>query len=591
MALSVNVYNIRPTASANNVNGGGFNPNNANMLTDLAGTSANTASPVVSSASYTFTAGDVGAWVFIQSGTNWTPGWYQIVSVSAGAATLSAGVGAANNWNSSMNGYISLNTVAGCATTASPSSGVFTVDYTRQDAAQLTNTDLTSLANSTTVTSALGTFTPVMVGNLIHLSSLTGSGSSVGWYEIVSYTDAHNVVLDRTPDASNAITAGTYYVGGAFSLGSSTSNQTDATITGLGPTSGTGQWWLIQNGTYALGANFGVNSSTAGTPTFIQGYNEIPCDLSYDGTFTNYPVLNLGTSRTFSSGSNNNVSYLQLLGSGNTSPISFNGNTPAYYVKVIVTASNTSTQAIRLSQGASLVLSEVVCCKAIAVGPQSNSIQMFGNYIHHSDQGIFLGSSGTGQFIDFNIFESMVTAGVEVGNNNTISIKNNTFYGGETPLGAAVTISTGTGMFFGLNNLYYGLETALDATDNDTASQDTYGDFYNNTTDSVYVRMNQNISVDPAFTNVVERTGATATTGSGNTFVQSGATFVTWDINPNTDYLYVSGGTGVTPGIYPILSVDSETQLTLGMTISADATADKTWVITQGHNFLPTGDI
>src|ERR1041385_5743602 len=98
-------------------NGGGFANGVAGFPTDLAATSGNTSAPVVTSASYTFVAGDVGAYVYVKSGTNWTPGWYPINSVSGGAATLGAGIGAATLANGR------LTTVAGCATVASPSRG------------------------------------------------------------------------------------------------------------------------------------------------------------------------------------------------------------------------------------------------------------------------------------------------------------------------------------------------------------------------------------------------------------------------------------------------------------------------------------
>src|SRR5689334_8551301 len=97
-------------------NGGGFDPGNASMATDLAGSSANTASPVVSSASYNFAAGDVGHWLFIQSGTNWTPGWYKIASVASNQATLDAAAGHGVLWSSPFADGVSA--AAGCATTA-----------------------------------------------------------------------------------------------------------------------------------------------------------------------------------------------------------------------------------------------------------------------------------------------------------------------------------------------------------------------------------------------------------------------------------------------------------------------------------------
>src|SRR5271165_3169872 len=68
---------------------GYFDPSQgANGFTDGAATSANTTSPVFTSASYTFVAGDVGAWLFIYSGSGWYTGWYKIVSVASNAATL-----------------------------------------------------------------------------------------------------------------------------------------------------------------------------------------------------------------------------------------------------------------------------------------------------------------------------------------------------------------------------------------------------------------------------------------------------------------------------------------------------------------------
>lgn len=102
---STTVWELRATNDVdslgrNMLQGGGFNPGNANFLADLAcagagGKEANSATPEVSSASYNFVSTDVSAWLYIKSGTNWTPGWYQISSVAANKATLSAAVGTA----------------------------------------------------------------------------------------------------------------------------------------------------------------------------------------------------------------------------------------------------------------------------------------------------------------------------------------------------------------------------------------------------------------------------------------------------------------------------------------------------------------
>ncbi len=64
-------------------------------FTDLATTTGTAANPSVTSASHSFVAADVGNILRITAGTSWTAGFYQIVSVSAGAATLDRACGSA----------------------------------------------------------------------------------------------------------------------------------------------------------------------------------------------------------------------------------------------------------------------------------------------------------------------------------------------------------------------------------------------------------------------------------------------------------------------------------------------------------------
>lgn len=93
---STTLWEWNASATASNVNGGGFNYNNANFLSNLT-TDANTgniASPVVSSATYNFVAGDVGNWLYIKLGVNWYVNcWYQIVSVVSNKVTLFVAIG------------------------------------------------------------------------------------------------------------------------------------------------------------------------------------------------------------------------------------------------------------------------------------------------------------------------------------------------------------------------------------------------------------------------------------------------------------------------------------------------------------------
>lgn len=104
MALSTaTVWEVRPTVGAD-TNGGGFvagasgtdysQQNSAQYtFTDLASTNGTNASPSVTSASHNFVAADVGNLINISAGTNWTAGFYQIVSVAANAATLDRACG------------------------------------------------------------------------------------------------------------------------------------------------------------------------------------------------------------------------------------------------------------------------------------------------------------------------------------------------------------------------------------------------------------------------------------------------------------------------------------------------------------------
>lgn len=276
MAISASViFDIRTTGS-DTANGGGFDPSvTAGMFSDGAATSANTASPVFTSASYNFVAGDVGAWLYIASGTNWIPGWYQIASVAANAATLSAAVGAAaislNNtpWH--------MNTAAGCATVASPTAATWTIDYSQQDTAQFSYTDLASAGAGLTVSSAATPFGRQMVGNMLIVAS--GTNFTAGNYIIASVS----VGLVATVTGAGNITTGVG-ASGVGGLGGAM-----ATPGKMGERRVTGNRAFLKNGTYTMTSG---TSNVAGGRITIAGTatNLIPNALvgwSSERTMTN----------------------------------------------------------------------------------------------------------------------------------------------------------------------------------------------------------------------------------------------------------------------------------------------------------------
>lgn len=272
-------------SSGASTGGGAFNPSNANFLTDFTATSATSTAPVISTASYNFVAGDVGAWIYVSAGTNWIPGRYKISSVAANAATVDATIGHAEIISSG--GVYSPSTVQGCATTASPTAGTCGVDFSTLTAARYSPTDLASVGSSTTLTSATAGFTRVMVGNYIQQTTTgTGAFGVIGWYEIVSYNSTSSVVTDRTTNNGTAEVAVTGFVGGAVS----TIGKLGSASTGLGVVAG--------NQVFVTGS-FTMTSTTdtiavSGTGTNLlqmHGFSSVRGDGFQGHTNTNGPLV------------------------------------------------------------------------------------------------------------------------------------------------------------------------------------------------------------------------------------------------------------------------------------------------------------
>ena len=479
-----NLWEINSAATAANKNGGAFNTANANFLTDFAATSATGDSPVITSATYTFVAGDVGAWIYVKSGTNWVAGFYKIASVAAGAATVNATIGAAVRFDSTTNSW-KPSTTAGCATVASPTSGTCGVDYSQGTAAILTKTDLTCTAASTTITSALSGFTPVMVGNIVHLTALTGTGALPDWYEIVTYTDAHNVVLDRTPtNGVNNITAGTFYVGGAMSLGSTLDdNLFEAMVDGN---------HVFLTGACSLGETVSLGWSAATLSFMVEGYQTIRGD---NPTGANRPSIANGT-YTFGPGPYHNVKNIKLTGTGTfviSITSSFRSNCKA------VNTSATADYNAFLLASTNVFLSD--CEGQSYNGAAFSSVAQGGMYFacwaHDSANGFL----ATTNFINAK-FCHATNIGVAAGNDGA---------GFETTTGLLILINCdATNCYMGINstsglprlinNIISDCVIGANYTTQQNASIINYNNFYGNTTDRTNVLAGLHDSAyDPAF--------------------------------------------------------------------------------------------
>lgn len=237
------VWEVESGGSDNNGGGIGLG-GNTYAITDFAATSANTSAPVLTSATYTFVAGDVGAYVYIASGTNWIQGEYKIASVATGAATLTGA----------------------CATVASPTAGTGTVDYTQQNAAQIAYTDLVIGATTTQLTSAANPFTANLVGNIINITNITGF--TAGFYQIVSVAGG-TATMDRLVGVAASF-------GGVGDLGGAL-----ATLSKLSGAMVGSNKAFVQGGTYSTGnLTFSQSVVPAATvpPSRLIGYSTIRTD-------------------------------------------------------------------------------------------------------------------------------------------------------------------------------------------------------------------------------------------------------------------------------------------------------------------------
>lgn len=279
MAISASAI-FMVLAGGTSTAGGGFVTGAGSKSTNLTATSATGNAPVVSSVSYTFVANDVGHWLYIQGGGTFYEGFYPISSVAGGNATINATIGAASVKNT-VTGQFEPNTVAGCASAATPSSGVWAVNYAMKTSVGFTFTDLViDGATNTDATSAANPITVAMIGNVLNV---TGGdiGFTVQRVELVSIPSGVIGRFDKSLGTLGS-TPGEGKMGGALDLPT-----TMATITSTANAGLDGQTIYFGTGTY----------SYAGVPNFAKinrviGFNTVPGDIDpYSGVLTNAPVF------------------------------------------------------------------------------------------------------------------------------------------------------------------------------------------------------------------------------------------------------------------------------------------------------------
>lgn len=590
MALSDNtIWECNASATALNVNGAGFNPSNTNFLTDgtVDTNTGNTASPVFSSASYNFVAGDVGHWLFVKSGTSTVPGYYQIASVASNKATLAASIGSGNIVNTTM-GYPTpkwqASTVAGIATIGTPTSITFGVDYSRSTTAKVNGlSDFNAVGASTTLTSATAGFTPVMVGNIFHQTTTgTGAFGVVGWYEIATFVNSTTVTLDRTPNSGTASVNTTGYVGGAASLNSTID---DAFFEIMHGTNGTGGMRVFfKAGTFTFGQAVSVTTGIGGTtaPIIKEGYNTIRGDLP---SGTSRPTINGGN---FSNVFNSYTDFYHLSITG-IAASAFATGTGNKIISCKIENSSTSAARGAYVPGGSNFSQNVECVsyRGIAVNYAPVNSQMNGCYIHDSDVNIAVGSANSTAIITNCLIVGAVTTNVNVTAALTggLYLCNVTLYGAENKLGNGIATVTGASAVRLFNSIVYGMVTGANITDTQTVMYGSKNNFFNNTTDAVkWIQSSGTTTLDPQFAGVSQTTG---TGGTSSTNVLTAGSGTPFGSLTSSDYLQIVSGTGTSfaANIYKVVSATSNTVTLSSNITSAGAGTNIVWQFTTGRNW------
>jgi hypothetical protein len=571
-------WEFQENATASGVNGGGFDYGNANFDATLSATTATGNSPVVASSNYNFVAGDVGNWIYIKSGTNWTPGWYQIASVASNDATLSAAIGQAIQVNA--NGIYMTNTVAGCATTASPSSGTWGLDYSQSTAAYKTDSTLASVngtTNPSTVTDVGLSFGVNTIGNILQITA--GTNWTKGWYEVVSVS-AGAATLDKAVGSSATLTSGTYYLGGALNAGGwTTTFFTGAASTG-GLNGGNNVWIKYNSSSYSVGQSAEVATNCTSTAICnIIGYNTTHGDTP---TGTNRPTIALGAN-VWESGATKGASNLIITCAG--AYCADSGTANFINDKMINSATAAGDAALIISTQSKVQNNELVCQNGdgLEITNGYGTIAE-GNYIHDSNVGVYTNQTGV---IADNIIESITSDAIDLtGTSYSADVFNNTIYGTETPSGTGILIAnTASGNKID-NNIFYGLTTGISQT---TAQYYTntgdYNDYYNNTTNySLYYGGQHDFALNPTFSSAGQITGTTATS-TGSTVTDTTKSFTTNALAGQ--YIHVTAGTGQTNGVYLIVS-NTATVITTNNAVGTNTTGNLVYYISTKHNYSIT---
>ena len=592
MALpGTTIFQMNASAAANL--GGGFNPASTGFITDYTATLANTSAPLVSSASYTFLAGDVGHWIYVQSGTNWTAGFYRISAVNIGVATIDATIGLAVQFSG---GAWRPSTVVGCATVAIPTGGTIGIDYSQHTSGTVgfALTTLSGAGAGNVVTHA--TCAQSWVGNIINMVS----GTSFTFGVLGSRFEILSVVTGVS------FTCGTNYAGASILTGVGTGNGTgniggsvvlfedgffENAISG-----NAGIIFYVKAGTYTAS---GTAMTQAGIGTAlshhkIEGFSVTRGDRPNCINGLSVPLINVGAV-TWSAAAQWDFRNISITG---TAAITFTAATENRIIDCKF--NNTSSGLTRCAlfpagNGILVYRCEITSIRGPAVQTGSNRVLFKKCYFHNSDYGVYINATSAEIHISECIFDTCKTAAIHSagGNGSLCVFENNTLYGAENCMGIGINLSVvNTRSVVILNNTISGFVTGINGTDvipTATLAGNTfisnYNNLYNNTTNRTNCPVGENdISVNPTFASVNQILGTIASV-STTTITDTSKDFTALGVVAGRDSFWLKSGSGALSYVFYNIESVGTTTLTIDSSPGTNVTADHLYQITIGRNF------
>ena len=349
-------------------------------------------------------------------------------------------------------------------------------DYTLQDAAQLTLSDLASDGAGTGISSVTGGFTAAMIGNIIQITG-AGDGFTLGFYEVTAYTDTNNITIDRT--------AGATKTGGTGSVGGCLANISDMSAQVAGNTI-----YLKSTGTYTLGANF--TAAVAGTGALSISWIGYTTTRGDGGK----AVIACGAYYMKMSGGFQGVDSLDI--SGTSGVVVYGGYQGSVRNCKINNTSVTADRVAYQAQSAGSFLitgSEFISDKGLAlnVAITTAHANIKGNYIHDSKNGCRL-YGGLSSFT-FNILDTFTATALDLGTSYGVLVENNTFYNGVTGINGDTAYQIDI-----RNNIIDSFTTGASWTAEVLQNCWDYNNWNGNTTDVSNVTKGANaLALDPQF--------------------------------------------------------------------------------------------